>query len=128
MDTEATVRFRPSRAEGLPDVREVVVCPDRLEVNSRGRWIVFPFVTIGRPRERAVVCFLKRLAGVRPSPRLVGERDWCYPPQDRFFTWYTDPPLTTFMPEDESKGYASSLFPRIHAVLDSGGFWTFDRG
>jgi hypothetical protein len=125
-DGESSVRFCPSRAEGLPDVREVVVCLDRLEVNTSGQWVTFPFRAIGRRQEPAVRSFLKRLIGRAPWARVVGERDWCRAPQDRFFRWYTSPQLTTFMPESESRHYAESLFPRIHQVLSSGGYCTFD--
>ena len=126
-DTEKLVRFAPSRADGLPDVREVVVRPDRLDVNTEGEWITFPFCKIGRRQESAVVSFLKRLVGKDPAVKLVGERDWCRPPKDRFFIWYTSPPLKTYMPEDEGRDYGSSYFPRIHRVMwASGRYGTFD--
>jgi hypothetical protein len=122
------VRFRPSRAEGLPDVREVVVYPDRLEVNTAGRWLTFPFPQIGRRQESRLASFLKRLVGKHPYPVMVADRDWFHPPRDRFFLWYTDPPLRTCMPEDEPADYAAGYFSRIQVVLRSGGYATFDLG
>jgi hypothetical protein len=125
---EKFVRFRPSRAEGLPDVQEVVVYPDRLEVNTAGSWVTFLFKRIGRRQESRLLSAAKRLVGRAPWPVLVAERDWFYPPRDRYFLWYTDPPLRTFMPEDESADHASSYFGRIQMVLASGGYATSDLG
>ncbi|MCL4853945.1 MAG: hypothetical protein KJZ78_21505 [Bryobacteraceae bacterium] len=125
--SEEMVRFAPSRADGLADVREVVVRPDRLEVNAGGVWMTFLFSAIGRRQEPAIVSFLKALVGKDPAPRIVGERDWCRPPKERFFRWYTDPTLTVFMPDDEGQAYDSSYFPRIHRVLWAGKrYGTFD--
>jgi len=59
---------------------------------------------------------------------MVADRDWFHPPPDRFFLWYTDPPLVTCMPEDEPADYAASYFSRIQAVLLSGDYATGDRG
>ncbi len=122
------VRFRPSRAVGLPDVREVVVHPDRLEVNTAGSWLTFPFSRIGRRQESRVASFVKRLTGRTPWPVLVADRDWFHPPQERFFLWYTDPLLRTCMPEDEPVEHAASYFSRIQMVLGSGGYATSDLG
>jgi hypothetical protein len=122
------VRFRPSRAEGLPDVREIVVHPDRLEVNTGGSWLTFPFRRMGRRSESWVMSLIKRLARRPPWPVLVADRDWFHPPPDRYFLWYTDPPLRTCMPEDEPVERAASYFYRIQAVLGLGGYATFDLG
>jgi hypothetical protein len=122
------VRFCPSRAEGLPDVRGVVVHPDRLEVNTAGSWLTFPFSRIGRRQESRVVSLVKRLAGRAPWPVMVADRDWFHAPRDRFFLWYTDPPLRTCMPEDEPADRASSYFLRIQTVLTKGGYATYDLG
>ena len=127
---EATglVRFRPSHAEGLPDVREVLVRPDRLEVNTAGSWVTFHFSRIGRRQESRLASFVRRLAGRAPWPVMVADRDWFHPPPDRFFLWYTDPPLRTCMPQDEPADHAASYFSRIQAVLAKGGYATFDLG
>jgi hypothetical protein len=123
-----SVRFVPSTAEGLPDVREVVVHPDRLEVNSGGRRLTFPFRQIGRRQEPRLVAFLKRLVGKYAYPVMVADRDWFHLPRDRFFLWYTDPPLRTCMPQDEPADHAASYFSQIQAVVRSGGYATFDLG
>lgn len=125
-EPDEVVRFVPSRAEGLPDVGEVIVYPNRLEISTGGSRRAFRFASVARRQERALVSFLKPMLGLKPWPRLVGERHWCGAPKDRFIRWYTNPSLTTYMPANESHGYADSLFPRIHEVLASGGFATFD--
>jgi hypothetical protein len=48
MADEKCLRFVPSRVEGLPDVAEVVVRPNRLEVLSQGRWHSFRLADITR--------------------------------------------------------------------------------
>jgi len=121
-----TVRFCPSHVEGLEGVGEVAIHVDRLEVNVDGQWRSFRFADIGRRQESALASYLRRLCGGKALPRLVGERDWCRPPRERFFRWYTDPPLTMFMPEDEGEAYSSGYFPLIHAVLQTGAFSTID--
>ena len=40
---EEGLRLVPSRVEGLPEVTEVVVFPERLELFSAGEWLTFPF-------------------------------------------------------------------------------------
>ena len=126
VDTEEVVRFAPSRSEGLPGVREVVVRPDRLEVNAEGKWITFPFSKIGRRQESAITSFIKRLVRKRPFALMVGERDWCRPPRERYFVWYTTPTLKTYMPEDDEPNYSASYFSRIHEVMANGPYGTFD--
>jgi hypothetical protein len=127
-DLPQSIRFIPSSAEGLPDVREVVVHPDRLEVKTAGQWVTFPLRQIGRRQESAFVSFLKRLVGKHPYPVMVADRDWFHPPKDRFFLWYTNPPLKTCMPEDEVPDFTPSYFFRIQVVLRAGGYATFDLG
>jgi hypothetical protein len=45
-EDESSVRFTPSRVDGLNSVSEVVVRPDRLELFSEGEWIVIRFPDI----------------------------------------------------------------------------------
>jgi hypothetical protein len=127
-ETPGLVRFCPSRAEGLPDVREVVVRPDRLEVNTAGRWVTFSFRRIGRRQEPRVVSLVKRLVRRAPWRLAVADRDWFHAPPDRFFLWYTDPPPRTCMPVDEPFDHATCYFWRIQVVLGSGGYATLDLG
>ena len=128
MHRQVPVRFTPSRAQGLPDVQEVIVYPDRIEVETAGRRVTFAFADVARPQEPRVLSFLKRLIGKPPWPGLVADRDWFHPPKERFFLWYTDPPLKTCMPADETQDYDTSYFSRIRQVVQSGGFWTYDLG
>jgi hypothetical protein len=122
------VRFTPSHAEGLPDVGEVVVHPDRIEVETEGRWVTFALADIARAQEPRALSLLKRMVGKPSWPPLVADRDWFHPARERFFLWYTDPPLKTCMPEDETRDYDTSYFARIRWVVESGGFATYDLG
>ena len=123
------LRFVPSRVEGLPDVAEVVVYPDCLELLSAGEWVILRFAEMARwPRPARFWRALSRF-GWRPRWLPVADRDWFHPPRDRFFIFYTDPSITVFLP-DESRdiGYGETLFRQIQDVIEAGGFHTCDLG
>lgn len=86
------------------------------------------FRTIGKLQESRIVHWLKRLGGMPPRAVIVGERDWFHPPQDRYFRFYTSPPMTVYMPSDETVGYEESVFFRVQTVIRCGGYETFDLG
>jgi hypothetical protein len=129
MSEGAGLCFVPSRVEGLPEVTEVAVYPDRLEVHSAGRWVSFPFADIARwPRPAFLWRWLARL-GWRPRWLPVGERDWFHPPSERFFRFRTRPRIVVFMPEESREtDYGSTLFRRVQDVMLEGGFSTWDLG
>jgi hypothetical protein len=115
------VSFIPSRVEGLAGVSLVVVHPDRLELVTGDTRRAFSFAGIGRPLGAGL---LRRVLG---RARLyVASRDFCQAPSDRYFRWYTDPPLITFMPSDEVADYATCTFSRIREIVRAGGFDTYD--
>src|ERR1019366_2653981 len=91
---EECVRFTPPAVDGLPDVSEVAIFPDRCEVLSSGRWIAFQYDRIGRRQEPRVVSWLKRLLGRSPRPVLVGEREFCT--SRRYVVFYTNPKLKIY--------------------------------
>jgi hypothetical protein len=128
-NTEPSLRFVPSRVEGLPDVSEVAVHPDRLELLSGGRRVIVPFAEVARwPRPVRLRRRLARL-GWRPGRLPVADRDWFHPPRDRFFRFYTDPPLRVFLADEDPRiGYGETLFRRVQEVIESGGFDTCDLG
>ena len=76
--------------------------------------------------------WLWRLAarhGWRPRWLPVGDRDWFHPPRDRFFLFYTRPPIKVFLAdEDREIGYGETLFRRVQEVIESGGYNTYDLG
>jgi hypothetical protein len=123
------LRFVPSRVEGLPDVTEVGVYPDRLELLSAGRWVSFRFADIAEwPRPAFLWRWLARL-GWRPSRLPVGERDWFHPPSERFFRFSTQPRIVVSMPDEPAEtSYGSTLFRRVQDVIQEGGFSTWDLG
>jgi hypothetical protein len=123
------IGFTPSRAEGWPDVSEVIFYPDHLEVCTEGRWVKVHFEAIGRRPEGRLVSALKRFAGRKPAPAMVGEKDWFHAPPERWMRFFTSPPLTISMPADEITGpYGETYFYRIQDVLATGGYWLNDLG
>ncbi len=128
-EDEPCLRFAPSRVEGLTDVSEVVVRPDRLELFSEGEWIIIRFADIARwPRPARLWRLLARFRW-RPRWLPVADRDWFHPPRERFFIFYTDPALKVFLTdEDRGIGYGETLFRRVQDVIESGGFHTCDLG
>lgn len=69
------------------------------------------------------------MLGVKPRWLPVADRDWFHPPANRFFRFYSDPPLVIYMPTDEAAGpYADTYFVGIRQIIHFGGFHTFDLG
>jgi hypothetical protein len=123
------LRFVPTRVDGLPDVREVAIFPDRLELLSAGEWIIDPFVEMARwPRPAPLWRWLSRRGWWR-GWLPVGERDWFHPPSTRFFRFYTKPRIVIFMPDEPIEtNYGDTLFRRVQDVMLEGGFATWDLG
>jgi hypothetical protein len=70
-----SVRFAPSRVEGLAAVAEVVVWRDRIELLSEGRWVTYRFSDIACwPRPWWLWKFLFN-RGVRPKWLPVADHD-----------------------------------------------------
>lgn len=102
--------------------------PDRLELTTPSGATVYHFDTFGRSQEPVVASGFRRFLPARPSPKLVADRDRFHNPPDRFFRFYTEPPITVFMPVDETNEYLNTCFFKIQQVMRSGGFETFDLG
>jgi hypothetical protein len=123
------LKFVPSRVEGLPDVSEVVVRPDRIELRSAGEWVSIRFADIARWPRPAWLWRLASRYGRRPRWLPVADRDWFHPPRDRFFLFYSRPPVKVYLAdEDRGIGYWESLFRRMQEVIEAGGYNTFDLG
>ena len=126
---EDGLRFVPSRVDGHPDVREVAVFPDRLQLRAADKWVSFPFAAMAQwPRPtwfwRLVGCF-----GWRPHYLMVGERDWFHPPAERFFRFYTSPSVVVYMPDEcDQTNYMNTWFWRVQEVMYRGGYNTWDLG
>jgi hypothetical protein len=122
--------FVPTAVEGMPNVTEAVVFPDRLELLSGDERVVIRFVDIARWRRWSWLFLpLARLGcGVRGWPA-VADRDGFHPPAGRFFRFYTNPVLTVFMPDEPREmRYGETIFRRVQDVIRAGGFCTFDLG
>jgi hypothetical protein len=123
------LRFIPSRVEGLPDVTEITVYPDRLELISAGRRVSIRLADIAAWPPPAFLWRRLARVGWRPRWLPVGERDWFHPPSGRFFRFYTKPRLVVYMPDEPREtDYGSTLFRRVQDVLLEGGFATWDLG
>jgi hypothetical protein len=122
-------RFAPSRVEGLPDVTEVTIHPDRLEFVSAGRLISYRVADIARwPRPAFLRRRLARL-GWRPRWLPVGEHDGCHAPSERFIHFYTQPRIVIYMPaEPVETANDRALLSCIQEVLRQNGFSTWDLG
>ena len=127
--SEAGLRFVPSNVEGLPYVTEVAVFPDRLELLSAGQWVVIRFLDIARWYRRGWLYRpLARLGWISGYPS-VGDRDWFHPPSGRFFRFFTEPPVTVYMPDEPAEtSYSQTIFRRVQDVMGPGGFGTNDLG
>lgn len=122
------ITFIPSRVDGLAEVSSVTVWPFRLDLETADGTHEFSFKVMGKIQESGIMRWMKGFFGEEPRGMLVADRDWFHPPQDRFFRFYTDPPITIYMPADEVVGYEESVFFRVQAVIRSGGYETFDLG
>jgi hypothetical protein len=124
------LRFVPSAVEGLPDVTEAAVFPDRVELLSGGKWSTIRFLDIARWHCCGwLYRLLARLGGGVGGRPAVADRVWFHPPAGRFFRYYTNPPVTVYLP-DEPPGtaYAQTVFRRVQEVMARGGFSSFDLG
>ena len=123
------LQFVPSRVEGLPEVTEVTVHPDRLEVISAGTRRTFHFVEITRwPWPSPFWRYLFR-HGWRPRWLPVGGQEWFHPPSERFFRFYTTPRIVVFMADEpQSTSYGDTLFFRVQLAMREGGFHSWDLG
>ena len=119
---EHPVRLAPSKVEGLPNVDEVAVFPDRLEVRSEGAWKVFPFAEMPGGASKPPV--LLGLGGMRPRVAdLLYVRE---PYSESYFRFYTDPPVTVYMPADGPALSPHSAFWRVLQALKRGGYYADD--
>jgi hypothetical protein len=118
---------------GLPDVDEVAVFPDRLEVRTRGQWRVFSFAEIGAWLEPPWLARLKQRLRLLPYRKQVAELVYVREPyEESYFEFFTDPRLRVHMPAGDAPLYPDSVFWRIQDVLRSGGYAAedphYDRG
>ena len=129
MPERTGLSFTPSRVEGLPEVAEVAVYPDRLELLSAGGWIVIRFVDIAAWRRPAFLWRWIAWLGWRPRWLLVGQRNWFSAPAERFFRFNTQPQVVIYMPDEPAEtNYANTLFRRVQDIMLAGGFYTWDLG
>jgi hypothetical protein len=99
-----------------------------LELYSNGKPAVIRFSEIARwPKPAWFWKWLFSL-GIRPRWLPVADRDWFHAPPDRFFRFYTTPPLIVYMPDSEAIHYTESCFVQLRQLLETGGYHTIDLG
>lgn len=131
MAKEDHLRFVPSAVDGLSSVSEVILFSDRLEALSEDRLVVIRFLDIAR-WYRIGGYFHRLFArwgwGVYGWPS-VADRDWFHPPAERFFRFFTNPPITIYLPDESSETpYAQTIFRRVQDIIALDGFGTQDLG
>ncbi len=122
------LRFVPFRVDGVRDVIEAAVYPDRLELVSGGNRVSFPFRDMAHWPQPRWLWRLLSAFGIRPGWLPIGERDWFHPANERFIRFYAAPPMTIYIPDDPHTVYHLTLFRRIQDVIAKGGYSTFDLG
>src|SRR4051812_46800267 len=89
------IRFVPREFEGLPAVTEVVVFPDRLEVETEGVWKTVWFRDIARRQQPLLTELFRRLLGRQVGRRAPGGRAFGH------LVFYTTPELRLWLPEED---------------------------
>ena len=128
MSAENCLRFVPSRVDGVPDVVEAAIYPERLELRCADRLLVYRFDEIAEWSSPAWLWRLFARMGFRPKWLPVGERDWFHPPRERYFRFFTNPRITLYMPDEPPETYSQTLFRRVQDRMREGGFDTWDLG
>jgi hypothetical protein len=124
------LRFVPSEVQGLPNVTEVAVFPDRLELLSEGNWVVIRLFDIARWHHCGWLYRPLAQLGFRvrgwPS---VADRMWYPRPGVSYFEFYTSPKIVVHVPYYPTDvGHMDTVFQRVKQVMGEGGFSTFDLG
>ena len=122
------LRFIPTKCEGLPDVTEVDVFTDRLEIKSAGALHVYHFEDMVQwPRHHWIFSILEKFH-LRSRWRPIGERDWFHKPGERFFRFFTTPPIQIYIPDTEEMDYHHSIYLKVLKIILKGGYDTSDLG
>jgi hypothetical protein len=129
MSKSDCLRFFPSRVDGLADVTEVAVHPDRLELLSAGRWVSFRLEDIAtRPKLAFIRRWLAR-RGWKPRCMPVGEHKCLGSPSERYFRFYTWPQIVVYMPDETAAlDCSKTLVRRVQEIMLEGGFHTWELG
>ncbi len=128
MASKDGLRFVPNEVQGLPNVTEVAVFPDRLELLSDGNWVIVRLVDIARWYHCGWLYRpLARLGfRVRGWPS-VADRMWYPRPGVSYFEFYTSPKIVVHVPYYPTDvGHMDTVFQRVKQVMGEGGFSTFD--
>ncbi|MEM7228139.1 MAG: hypothetical protein AAF432_04910 [Planctomycetota bacterium] len=138
MRTAPSITYRPSRVEGIEGVSSVTIYPDRLELDATNGVVCLRFIDMARwPSPRWYWRLIWRLRLPLRMRRfsflctdvVVGDRDWFHDGPDMYFRFDAEPPITIYMPDDETKeSYGETHFVRTQEIMSKGRFMTFDLG
>jgi hypothetical protein len=126
VSNEECVRFVPAAVEGMNDVAEVAIFPDRLEVYVSGTWQVLKYDVAAMRWLWAPINWVFRLLDARTGRALmmVGEREFCT--DKRYFLFFTRPKLKIYTPIEHDLPYTETYSFRITQILLRGGYSTYD--
>src|SRR3954454_12431503 len=93
---DLSVRFVPSRVEGVSNVLEVVVRPDRLELRGDQGWVSVEY----RPLidQTGPLTIFERMFGWGGRPPIAAIRFSREHYAQSFVRFLTEPPITLYMP------------------------------
>ncbi|MDF1816766.1 MAG: hypothetical protein P1V20_31475 [Verrucomicrobiales bacterium] len=127
MKSFKTIAFSPAGVEGVQAVTEVVIHFDRVVFHGKNNSEQqFLFCEMNNGRSSKIRPWWKSFLP-KPEGGIVGEREFCKPPGEQYFRWFTSPQITTYTPPDaDDVSYDQTLFYRIHEVMSQGPFRTLD--
>jgi hypothetical protein len=129
MSEPGCLRFVPSRVDGLADVTEVTVYPDRLELLSAGRLVSYRLEDIATWPKLAFIRRWLARRGWKPRCVPVGEHKCVGSSSERYFRFYTWPQIVIYMPAETAVlDYNKTLDRRVQDIMREGGFRTWDLG
>lgn len=120
-------RFRPKQVEGVRDVVEVAIFPDRLEllIQSAPTLTIVEFVEMAA---RPFSGFFWRWAfrhGLRRRPFIA--EAYLASPSERCIKWYSRPSITVYLPEEDAGLRGQTRLARVQEIIQAGGFQMMTR-
>ena len=122
------VSFTPSRVDGLENVIVVSVYRYKIKLKTKNKTFVYKFGRIAIWPSPIWLNQIKALLGTPPKWLPVADRDSFHAPQDRYFQFFTQPPIKIFMPLDDPEEVQSSTYWRVREILWQGGYNSYDLG
>ena len=122
------VSFAPSRVDGLENVKKVIVYRYKIKLETPEKTFVYRFGRIATWPDPAWLNQIRALLGTPPKWLPVADRDSFHAPPDRFFRFYTKPPIKIFMPINDKNNLEESTYWKVREILWQGGYNSSDLG